>query len=75
VLSAIDFDDARFLAAHKVADVALDRQLPYEFVSVDLPVTNAIPEDSFRVSLTGAQSSRNLDSFTISAAHDLTSAL
>jgi hypothetical protein len=53
VLSPIDFDNDKFLAANEVADVATDRLLPDEFISIDLPVANTIPEFRFRVGLVG----------------------
>jgi hypothetical protein len=53
VLSTIHFDDQKLVPACEITDVAVYRLLPHEFVSVDLPVTNAIPENCFRIGLIG----------------------
>jgi hypothetical protein len=54
MLSPIDFDNDKLLAADEVADVAADRLLPDEFISIDLPVANAIPELRFCIGLVDA---------------------
>jgi hypothetical protein len=54
MLPSIDLDNNQLLAANEVADVAADRLLPDEFISIDLPVANAIPERRFCVGLVGA---------------------
>ena len=45
VLATVDFNHQASFAAHKIADVARNRFLSYEFMPVDLPVADAIPEN------------------------------
>ncbi len=51
VLTAVDLDHKAPLTANEVAHITDDRFLPYEFVAVDLPVPDAIPEDCLCVCL------------------------
>jgi hypothetical protein len=71
VLSAIDFNNEKLLAANEIADVTTYRLLPYKFMSVDLPVADAIPKNGFGVCLADAQPSRDSDHLPIWAAHCL----
>jgi hypothetical protein len=71
VLSAIDLNYEKLLAANEIADVTTYRFLPYKFMSIDLSVANAIPESGFRVCLIDAQPSRDSDHLSIWAAHCL----
>jgi hypothetical protein len=72
MLTSIDFDDKQLFAADEVADVAADRLLSDKFISIDLPVTNAIPELRFGVSLVGAQLTRPEGPFAPRIASPLT---
>jgi hypothetical protein len=49
VLSTIDFNNQKSFTAHEIADIAAYRLLPHKFMSIDLSVANAIPENNFRV--------------------------
>ena len=49
VLSAINLNDEQLLAANKIANVALDRQLTHELVSIDLPIAKSVPEDGLGI--------------------------
>ena len=69
VLPAVHFNDQKSFAANKITDVAAYRLLPYKLVSVDLPVTNTIPENGFRVCLIDAQRSRDSDRLPIWPTH------
>jgi hypothetical protein len=69
MLSAIDFDDQHSLATNKITGVVFNRHLPNEFMPVDLPIANPIPEDRFRVGLVDAQTSRDPDGFFVVAPH------
>jgi hypothetical protein len=51
MLSAVDLNNQTSLTTDEIADVAGYRFLPDEFLSVDLPATNAIPENCLRVGL------------------------
>jgi len=55
MLPAIHFNDEQFLATDKVTDVTVDRFLPHEYVPINLPIANPIPEHPFRVGLIDAQ--------------------
>jgi len=54
MLPAVHFNDQKPLAANKITDETAYRLLPYKFMSVDLPVAKAIPEDRFRIGLIDA---------------------
>jgi len=54
VLPSINFDNEMFLAADEVADVAACRLLPHEFIAVDLPLADAIPQLRLRIGLIDA---------------------
>jgi hypothetical protein len=49
VLSTIDFNNQKSFTAHEIADIAAYRLLSHKFMSIDLSVANAIPENNFRV--------------------------
>jgi hypothetical protein len=51
MLPAVDLNNQTSLTTDEIADVAGYRFLPDEFLSVDLPATNAIPENCLRVGL------------------------
>ena len=69
VLSSVHFDDQHSLATNKIADVIFDRLLPDEFVSINLPIANQIPEKCFRIGLIDAQPPCDPGGFSIWAAH------
>ena len=71
VLPAVDFNNQTPFAADEVADVADQRLLPYELMSVDLSVTDTIPKNCLRVCLNDAQPSRDSDGLPIWSAHCL----
>jgi hypothetical protein len=71
VLPAVDFDNQMPFAANEIADVAEDRDLPSELVPVDLTITNAIPENGFRICLIDPQSPRDSDGLFVAATHCL----
>jgi len=71
VLPAIDFNDQKPFAANEITDVTAYRLLANKFMPVNLAIADAIPEDSFRVSLIHAQSSRDSDRLAIWATHCL----
>jgi hypothetical protein len=54
MLSAVHFNNQKSFTANEIAYVIGDRFLPHKFMSVDLPIANAIPENGFRVRLIDA---------------------
>ena len=58
VLSAVNFNNDKSFPADEIADVTAYGLLSYKFMPFDLPVANAVPENSFRIRLIGAQLSR-----------------
>jgi hypothetical protein len=73
VLSAIDLNNQTAFATDEIADVVCYRVLTHEFMSIDLPVTDTIPENSLCVCLIDAQPSCNLGGLPIWSAHGLAS--
>jgi hypothetical protein len=71
VLSAIDLNDDQPFAADEIADVIVDRLLSNKFVSIDLPVADAIPENRFRIGLIETQAPRDPCRSSIWATHCL----
>jgi hypothetical protein len=69
VLSAIDFNDQIFLAAHEVDDERANRLLPHKLVSAQPPVAQSEPELSFGVSLLTAKTSLNADFPAVRTSH------
>jgi len=59
VLSAVDLNDDQPFAANEIADVIIDRLLSSKFMSIDLPVADAIPENLFRAGLIETQAPRD----------------
>jgi hypothetical protein len=54
VLTAVDLDYQKPLAANEIADVTAYRLLPNKLVPTDLAVTNPTPENGFRICLIDA---------------------
>jgi hypothetical protein len=71
MLPTINLDYHSQFAANKVADVTEDRHLPCKFVSVDLPIANAIPKNGFRIGLIDPQSPCDSDGLLVAAPHCL----
>ncbi|TWA91386.1 hypothetical protein [Bradyrhizobium stylosanthis] len=69
VLPAVDFNDDSLLAAYEIADLADDRFLPDEFVSIDPPISDAIPENRLGIRLIGTQAPCESDRLFVVATH------
>jgi hypothetical protein len=69
VLSAVNFNNDKSFPADEIADVTAHGLLSNKFMPFDLPVANAIPENSFRIRLIGAQLSRDSDHLPIWSTH------
>jgi hypothetical protein len=65
VLAAVHLNNQPLFSTNKIADILIDRLLPYEFVASDLTIADAIPECSLRVRLIGTQPPRDPDRFVI----------
>jgi hypothetical protein len=70
-LAAIHLNNKQPVTANEIANVIAYRLLAYKFIAINLPITNSIPENSFRVRLSDAQTSRDPDCPPIWSAHCL----
>jgi hypothetical protein len=71
VLSSINFQDDLLLSADEITDIRANRELSGELMTIDLPITNAIPQDPLRVGLIDAQPPCDSDHLPIWTAHDM----
>tara|TARA_R110002012_G_scaffold310969_1_gene519743 strand:+ start:58782 stop:58982 length:201 start_codon:yes stop_codon:yes gene_type:complete len=55
MLAAIEFNEQHGLPTGKVGDIGSDRMLTHEFVVVDLPIAQHLPEAMLGFSLVSAQ--------------------